>query len=187
MAYFKLHYPLISVCVFLSFIILAHIFSSGEYSFTKNTISDLGAQGYGKKLIMQAGFLLFGITLSTGIILNGLRLNNVLFLVYGLCVALTGVFCTKPFAHQETINYSQLYSGLHSIFAQVAGITFSIGVFIQWFMEKNQDIKWKHLLFFSLIIGCSLVFGLIKNYQGITQRVLYLISFWWLVKYYAIK
>lgn len=57
-AYFKLHYPLISVSIFLSFIIVAHIFSSTDYSFVKNTISDLGAQGYNKKLIMQTGFFI---------------------------------------------------------------------------------------------------------------------------------
>lgn len=186
-AYFKLHYPLISVSIFLSFIIVAHIFSSTDYSFVKNTISDLGAQGYNKKLIMQTGFLLFGITLSSGILLNGMSLNNALILIYGLCVALTGIFCTKPFLHLETTHYSQLHSNLHSAFAQIAGIAFSIGILLQWYLEKIPDIKWKHLLFFALIISCSLAFGLIKNYQGVVQRILYLISFWWLARYYAVN
>ncbi|MBS1635814.1 MAG: DUF998 domain-containing protein [Bacteroidetes bacterium] len=186
-AYFKLHYPLISVSIFLSFIIVAHIFSSPEYSFVKNTINDLGAQGYSKKLIMQTGFLLFGITLSSGILLNGMSLKNALILIYGLCVALTGIFCTKPFLYLETTHYSKLHSNLHSAFAQIAGIAFSIGILLQWYLEKIPDVKWKHLLFFTLIISCSLAFGLIKNYQGVVQRLLYLISFWWLARYYAVN
>jgi len=185
--YFKLHYPFISICLFLSIIVLAHIFSSPEYSFVKNTISDLAAQGYSKKIIMQTGFLLFGIILSSGILLNGVNFNNALILIYGSCVALTGIFCTKPFVHPETTNFSQLHSNLHSAFAQIAGIAFSIGILLQWYLEKIPDIKWKHLLFFALIISCSLAFGLIKNYQGVVQRILYLISFWWLARYYAVN
>jgi hypothetical membrane protein len=53
MNFFKNNYILISVLVFLASIIIAHIIAPDNYSWVRNTISDLGAQGYDKKFIMQ--------------------------------------------------------------------------------------------------------------------------------------
>jgi hypothetical membrane protein len=178
---FKSNYNIISTALFVVFIIAAHIVSTDNYNWTKNTISDLGAQGYAKKLIMQIGFLAFGLTLAIGLFLNGLTLRTSPIFIYGICVALTGIFCTKPFVYLET--YSAAQSTLHSTFAQIAGVTFSIGILTQIFFTTD-NIKYIHLAFFILVIGLSATFGLLKNYQGIAQRLLYLTSFIWLIKYY---
>lgn len=182
MEFFKSNYNVISTTLFVVFIIVAHILSTGNFDWTKNTISDLGAQGYDRKLIMQIGFLAFGLTLASGIFLNGLSWRTSPILVYGLCVALTGIFCTKPFVDPDT--YSTTQSTLHSTFAQIAGVTFSIGVLTQIFFTTANNSKLIHVTFFVLVIGLSATFGLLKNYQGIAQRILYLISFIWLIKYY---
>jgi hypothetical membrane protein len=126
MEFLKSNYNIISTTLFVVFIIVAHTFSEDNYDWTKNTISDLGAQGYERKLIMQIGFLAFGLTLAIGIFLNRLSWQTSPILVYGLCVALTGIFCTKPFFDLDTYSTSQ--STLHSTFAQIAGVTFSIDV-----------------------------------------------------------
>ena len=164
------------------FIILAHVFSTGNYDWTKNTISDLGGQAYNRKLIMQIGFLAFGITLAIGIFLSGITWRTTPILIYGLCVALTGIFCTKPFDGIDT--YSLTQSTLHSVFAQIAGVTFSVGILTQLFFTPDNTTKYIHVTFFVLVIGLSATFGLLKNYQGIAQRLLYLTSFIWLIKYY---
>ncbi len=178
----KANYNIIATTLFVVFIIVAHILSADNYDWTENTISDLGAQGYNRKLIMQIGFIAFGLILTIGLFLNGLTWRTAPILVYGFCVALTGVFCTKPFADFDT--YSTIHSTLHSIFAQIAGVTFSIGILTQMFFITDNNSKYIHLVFFVLIIGLSATFGLLKNYQGIAQRLLYLISFIWLIKYY---
>jgi hypothetical membrane protein len=182
MEFLKSYYNIIATTIFIVFIVVAHIFSTPNYDWTKNTISDLGAQGYNRKLIMQIGFLSFGVILASGIFLNGLSLRTTPILVYGLCVALTGVFCTKPFTDMETFSITQ--STLHSAFAQIAGITFSIGVLTQLFFTTDNNSKIMHLIFFILVIGLSATFGLLKNYHGIAQRFLYLTSFVWLLKFY---
>ncbi len=182
MEFLKLNYNILSTTLFVVFIIVAHVFSTDNYNWTKNTISDLGAQGYDRKLILQIGFLAFGLTLSVGIFLNGLSWRTSPILIYGLCVALTGVFCTKPFIDLET--YSTTQSTLHSTFAQIAGVSFSIGVLTQLFFTTENNSKLIHLTFFILVIGLSAIFGLLNNYQGIAQRILYLISFIWLIEYY---
>lgn len=163
-------------------IVLAHFYSTPNYDWTKNTISDLGAQGYNRKWIMQFGFLLFGILLLTGIILNGIFWKTLPILVYGICIALTGIFCTTPFF--EVANYSSMQAALHSFFAQIAGLAFSIGIVVQFFYDPDKKIKYIHLVFFILVIGCSVAFGVLKIQQGIVQRLLYLVSFIWFIKFY---
>jgi hypothetical membrane protein len=182
MEYFKTNYAMVSTLVFVGFILLAHVFATNNYDWTKNTISDLGAQGYSRKLIMQLGFLAFGISLAYGIMLNGSGLANYPILIYAVSVALTGIFCTKPFFNVE--SYSSTQSLLHSTFAQLAGIAFSIGILTQAFYASDNRLRYIHVLFFVLVIGLSASFGLLKNYQGIMQRLLYLTSFIWLVKYF---
>ncbi len=178
----KTSYHLISTGLFIFAIILAHIFSVNPYDWTRNTISDLGAQAYDKKLIMQLGFLAFGLILVLGILLQGLSWRTLPILIYGLCIALTGVFCTKPFFPTE--HYSELESRIHSTLAQLAGVVFTLGILIHIFYASNKTEKWLHVLFFTLVISLSAFFGLFKTYQGILQRLLYLTSFFWLVKFY---
>jgi len=158
MEFIKANYNIISTTLFVLFIITAHIFSTNNYYWIKNTISDLGAQGYERKLIMQIGFLIFGLTLSVGIFLNGLSLRSAPILIYGLCVALTGIFCTKPFFDANT--YSTTQSTLHSIFAHIAGVTFTVGILTQIFFTTDKNLKYIHFAFFMLIIGLSATFGL---------------------------
>jgi hypothetical membrane protein len=116
--YFKAHFTIISTSLFVLLILLAHVFASSNYHWTKNTISDLGAQGYERKLIMQLGFIVFGLALVLGHLFTGLTWRTSPILVYGICVALTGIFCTRPFVGIEVFSITQ--SNLHSIFAQIA-------------------------------------------------------------------
>lgn len=173
---------MISTASFVLAIVVAHIFSTNNYDWTKNTISDLGSQGYNRKFIMQFGFLAFGLTLSAGVLVNGLTWRTIPILIYGLCVGLTGVFCTKPFFNLN--NYSTSQAAIHSKLAQLAGITFTLGILNQIFYSSDKKEKWMHLLFVLLVVGLSSIFGFAKNYQGIAQRFLYLTSFIWLIKFY---
>jgi hypothetical membrane protein len=182
MDYIKSNYNIISTTFFVLAIVAAHIFSTNNYDWTKNTISDLGAQGYDRKLIMQFGFLAFGLTMSAGILANGLTWRTTPILIYGLCVGLTGIFCTKPFFNLN--NYSVTQATIHSALAQIAGTTFTLGILLQLFYSIDKSEKWIHFAFFILVVGFSASFGLMKNYQGIFQRLLYLTSFTWLIKFY---
>lgn len=174
----KLNYALVSVIYFIVFIALAHWFAPENYSWIRRTISDLGSQGYSNNIIMQSGFIGFGILLAFGIIRNGVSRNNMAILVYAVCVAFTGIFSTKPL--QDTETYWVLGASLHSLFAQLAGWGFSIGILIQLYYSKESRMKSFHLIFFLFIIGFSLLFNLIENYQGIAQRALYACSVIWL-------
>jgi hypothetical protein len=182
MEYLKSNYNIISTTLFVLAIIVAHIFSTNNYDWTKNTISDLGSQGYDRKSIMQFGFLTFGLTLSAGILANGLTWRTTPILFYGFCVGLTGFFCTKPFSNLD--NYSAIQSTIHSALAQIAGASFTLGILLQLFYSTDKNEKWIHFVYFILVVGLSASFGLVKHNQGIAQRLLYLTSCVWLIKYY---
>ena len=182
MEFLKSNYHIIATALFVLTIVVAHILSTNGYEWTKNTISDLGSQGYDRNLIMQFGFLVFGLTLSAGILANGLNWRTTPILIYGLCVGLTGIFCTKPFFNLD--NYSASQATIHSALARVAGATFTLGILVQLFYSADKSEKWIHFVFFILVVGFSVSFGLVKNYQGIAQRLLYLTSFIWLINFY---
>lgn len=182
MTYFKTHYPIVSVAIFILFIALAHLFAINTYEWKTNTISDLGSQDYERKFIMQIGFLAFGLSLCAGIAVNGLTWRTALIFGYALSVGLTGIFCTKPFF--VTDSYSVSESQMHSVFAQSAGFSLCLGILVQIFFTQSANEKFVHLPFFIAIIGLSATFGLVQEYQGIVQRVLYCTSFLWLVKLY---
>ncbi len=131
---------------------------------------------------MQFGFLAFGLTLTSGILLHGLNWRTTPILLYGLCVGLTGIFCTKPFF--SVGNYAETQSTIHAALAQIAGASFTIGILVQLFYSVDKNEKWTHAAFFILVVGFSASFGLVKNYQGVAQRLLYLTSFIWLIRFY---
>jgi len=182
MHYLKSNYNSIATIVFILIIVLAHLLMTSGYNIIKNTISDLGAQGYERKLIMQIGFLAFGIILSVGVFLNGISWRTTPILVYAICVAMTGIFCTKPFFSAYT--YSESQAQIHSLFAQIAGVFFTLGILAQIFYSQTNNEKWLHFLFLVLVILFSASFAFFKSYQGICQRLLYLSSFIWLIKFY---
>lgn len=180
-----------SILYFVTIIVIAHFFAPPEYQWTQNTISDLAAQGVTHQWIMQAGFIGFGLLLNLGFVqkfraIKKVFYGDVLVMLYGLAVLLSGVFSTAPFL--PGVSYSVLESRLHSMFAEVAGILFSLGIFASLLAAPTARGKWFHALFFLLVIGASLSFGLSENGliplgKGLVQRTLYLVSFVWLASH----
>jgi len=176
-----------SVFYFIAGIIIAHIFAPPGYVWTRNTISDQGSQGHVNKWIMQAGFIGFGVFLTAGMALKfrdlgGVNYPDVLMIAYGLSIMVTGFFCAAPI--DKSLPFSARQAQIHSLFAQLAG--FFLTAAILWYLFTSPS-RWAfHLTFLILILGISGLFGLSANgmiavEKGILQRMLYLVSFIWLV------
>ena len=179
---------LIAVIYFISVIVLAHFFVPPGYDWTQNTVSDLGSQGHTYKWIMQTGFIGFGLLLTTGVVHYFRQNKKMYFLffvaVYGLSILVTGFFCAAPI--DPSIPNDLRESQLHSMFATIAGIAMSLGIFWQAVVSANSRERWTRIIFFLLIGGISGLFGLAENHilaidKGIVQRVLYLVGLAWLV------
>lgn len=178
-----------SVIYFVAVIIISHFFAPPEYKWTQNTISDLAAQGLKYQWIMQAGFIGFGVLLNLGFILKFAEAGRIsypdlLVMIYGLAILLSGFFSAAPFL--EGVKYSVPASKLHSLFATVAGIAFTIGIFYRAVTAPTHAERWMHVIFFLLVSGFSALFGLCENGvielgKGLAQRSLYMVSFLWLV------
>jgi hypothetical membrane protein len=178
-----------SIVYFIVMIVIAHFFVPAEYSWMQNTVSDLSAQGLKYQWIMQAGFIGFGLLLNIGFIQKFFAAQKVfypdlLIMLYGLAILLSGFFSTEPFI--KGLSYSLQESRLHSLFATVAGISFSLGILWRLFTAPTPGEKVLHVIFLVLVMGTSFMFGLSENgvlpvAKGIVQRSLYLVSFTWLL------
>lgn len=184
----KLKPFLIAIVYFIAVIVIAHFFVPPGYDWTQNTISDLASQGHVNKWIMQTGFIGFGVILTLGSAYHFRRNRRQWFLflvaIYGLSILMSGMYCTSPI--DPSVSYSVRESELHSMFATLAGIGMSLGVFLQLILSSSNRERWIRLVFFLLIVGVSGLFGLAENHilqldKGIIQRILYLVGLAWLV------
>ena len=179
----------VSVIYFVVVIVIAHFFVPREYNWTKNTISDVAAQGLKNQWIMKVGFVGFGLLLNLGFIQNFFVTQKVsypdlLLMLYGLAILLSGFFSTEPFT--KGVRFSLQESNLLSLFATVAGFAFSLGILYRMIIALTPAEKWMHAIFLILVMGTSLLFGLSENgvlplAKGIVQRSLYLVSFIWII------
>lgn len=179
---FKQHYPLAGTLLFIVLIVAAHIWAMDGYSAVRNTVSDLGAQGHPRRWIMHLGFLAFGVVLCAGVLAHGPSLRTLPILMYGVRVACTGIFCAAPFQGPGPVDRTEAY--LHAVLAQCAGVAFCIGIVVQLWAAHQRALVSVHAGFLAGVILCSALFGLLPEYRGLAQRALYLVSLFWLVKYY---
>ena len=183
-------WPIFAVSVFVSFIILAHFQAPASYSWMKNTISELASQGYEHKWLMQLGLISFGLLfifsmtafLAQG---EGLWYRELPFMIYGGAIALSGIFCAGPFT--EGVDFSIKEAQLHSLFAQIAGVAFSIGILVHGITSPKVSGKAFHFAYLLFVVLFSLLFGLVPRYAGVMQRILYLGSFSWIVLTYGLR
>ncbi len=178
----------IAVAYFIAAIVLAYFFVPPLYDWTQNTVSDLASQGHTYKWIMQTGFIGFGLLLTWGVVFHFNKNKHAYFLlfvvVYGLSILMSGIFCTAPV--DPSMPFSVSESKLHSIFATIAGIAMSLGIFWQVVVSSNNRERWIRFAIFILVVGISGLFGLAENHillldKGIIQRILYLVGLTWLV------
>jgi hypothetical membrane protein len=168
-------------------IVIAQTLAPANYHWTRNTVSDLAAQGYANKALMQAGFIGFGLLLGIAALSRFTCtwftcLREVLLAVYALCIAASGIACTAPFV--SGVPYSATEARWHSVFATTAGVTFSLALFVHMFTDAQLARRWWHLLTVVAVLGLSLTFGLLTTHMGVVQRLLYGFSFVWLVFIY---
>ncbi|NOK58016.1 MAG: hypothetical protein GFH27_549287n320 [Chloroflexi bacterium AL-W] len=166
---------------------VAQFIAPPTYNWTQNTVSELAAQGYEHKWLMQIGFIGFGLMLSITALSN-LRWHIFAFLreiplaVYALGIGLSGIFCTAPF--RDGVLFSSAEAQLHSNFATLAGAAFSITLTAHMFTDSSMRRKWLHLIALVCTITIAIIFGMSEQNIGIIQRSLYLVGFTWIIFVY---
>ncbi len=178
-----------AVSFFTAIIITAHFFATPQYMWTQNTISDLAAQGSPHGWIMGSGFIGFGLILNLAFLIK-LRTNQALswadgmIMAYGLFIMLTGFFSTSPL--DALVPFRKSEADLHSLFATLAGFFLTGSLLLYLLAAASRSERGFHLLFLFLIISISALFGLADNgstllEKGVIQRLLYTVSFIWMI------
>lgn len=173
-----------AVVVIVAAILLAHAVAPPSYQWARNTISELGAQGYSNSWIMRSGFIVFGALLAIGAAvgaMHSVRENWPQFFIglYGAGVLLSGVFSTAPLV--QGVAYSSREASFHSAMATAAGIAISGGMVAMLIADKQPRRKMAHLIALVATMLLSAAFGVLDPIAGVIQRLLYSVGFAWLV------
>jgi hypothetical membrane protein len=176
----------LSTYVYLSMILVVFIlpfFSMEGYSIIKNTTSQLGAQLTPNAWLMNTVFFLLGLTYAY----EFLRFNQlnwtirIMVFIFGASLIGTAIFSHAPI--DSSLVYNAWEDKLHSFFATVTGFSFvASSLFISIF-EKNVKLKIYGLSAAGFSILMSLLIFTVSDYMGLWQRIMFLISFFWLSYY----
>lgn len=156
-------------------------YSAESYTIIKNTTSQLGAQQTKNAWVMNVIF----IALGTACILDSLsHFRRFLFLmillcVFGLTLFLTGIFRHAPI--DPLLSYDAYEDTLHSLFATITGTSFTVFAISSSFIEKkirNRLIDISVGIFATVF---SILMGTTPEFSGIWQRMIFLVSFLWLI------
>lgn len=161
----------------------AHLLAPDSYSLVANTLSELGAQKYEYAWLARAGFIGFGVLLAwhfSGDLVHVQRFwaQAMLLLLYGSSVALTGMFSAGPF--ETGVTFSEPEAFLHSIFATMAGVCLSGAILISAWRAGTPRDRWKHIGVLAFVTVASALFGAFPEYQGVSQRLLWIGGLGWL-------
>lgn len=183
----RMKFNVASVILITSVVLIAQFIVPEPYDWMQNTISELAAQGYRNKWIMQLDFIGFGGLLMIDTLQNVRRSGKLWFrefalLVYGLAILLSGIFCTHPFI--KGVPYSEVEARLHSAFAMIAGFALSITLLLFAFTDEEIPRKLIHVTVLAVIITLSIIFGIASSNVGIVQRIMYAVGFTWLILIY---
>jgi hypothetical membrane protein len=178
-----------AVCILGVSMVAAHIAAPKTYSFKKNTISDLAAQNYENAWLMRAGFIGFGSLVTTAALLDALDnkkplICTVPIMAYGLSMMASGFFSTAPF--NSGIHYSEREATIHSIFANLAGISLTTAIIGHAIAEHDPKIRLAHISGMAFVMINSTLFKIDPERQGLYQRILWTGSLIWLTVSFSI-
>jgi hypothetical protein len=146
------------------------------YSVVRNVVSELGAQHTPNSLVMVAGFLALG----GGIVADGLRNFQrmaVPFIAFGVFMGLAGLFAHKPL--DPSVPFTEALHAAHSVLASLAGVSVTVGLI--WYGVRVGR-SWRRtvaLALAALCVALPLAMLAFPAYQGLIQRVMYLLIFAW--------
>ncbi len=171
----------IGIAVFVLAVVAGPVYTVSGYSSVSNLISELAAQHTQGNYFMSGAF----VTLGAAIVFDGIRAfrrSLAPFIAFGFLMLLAGVFGHKPIA--PGVPYSALAHSAHSALASAAGV--SISVAFIWQAVREESVR-RRIQAASLATVCfALPLGMLAMpaYQGVIQRLMYVVVLLWLWAYY---
>jgi hypothetical membrane protein len=156
-------------------------FTAAGYSILKHTTSQLGAQNTPNAWMMNFTFALMGLT---GIYAGWAHyhkywLHKILLLSFGASLVFVAIYSHAPI--DPLINYNVREDELHSVFASSTGFSFTILAISTGFIKKGKSRQFLPILIGLIATVLSMMMFSIENYRGIWQRLIFIISFAWMI------
>jgi hypothetical protein len=132
---------------------------------------------------MRAGFIGFGALIQIAAVSRihrsaVLRFREVPIMLYGLAILLSGVFSAEPF--MDGVPYSAAEANLHGLFATAAGLALCAAMLLYALADAPQR-RIGHFVTLALPMLVSFLFAAAPAVASITQRVLWVVGFAWLL------
>lgn len=178
---------LFALAYFAALLLVAQYLAPPDYSPRRHTISQLASQGYERKRLMQAGFLIYGVMFSAALLGIMMRSSAPLYrdiphLVYGLALLPTGMYCSMPFL--RGLRFSRREAHLHALSAKISGGAFGLGIAVHAVVYQAPEGRLFHVVSLSVYLAAALWFGHTRRNMGAVQRFMYAFgSVWLLVTY----
>ena len=172
-----MNFTRIGILFFASAALAGPWYTVDGYSTVSNLISQLGAQKTQNNWIMVIGFL----SLGCGIIVDSIRRlsRRVLpFAAFGMFMALAGIFAHKPLS--PVIQYNEFAHQAHSVLATLAGVSITVGLL--WYAVAAASLRSRvtAIALAGLCLALPLCMLVFPDFQGLIQRLKYLLLFSWL-------
>jgi hypothetical membrane protein len=156
-------------------------YSVDGYSLLMNTTSHLGAQHAPNAWIMNSTFTFLGSAciLEAWMYVKKYWIQTILLIIFGSGLILTSIFQHAPI--NEGMPYSVFEDNTHSLFASVVGFSFTLFAVSVAFIEKTNRKRILALFIGLFATGLSLLMFNVPNYAGLWQRILFIVTFGWLI------
>ena len=167
-------------CLIISALLLAiaPFFIGLGYNWLRDTTSESAAQNSPNAWIARAGFAFYAI----GIFIFSFSApppNNFRYLPFAISMIFVATWSTAPIFDGH--RYDPIENFLHSVGANFVGISFILAVISSQFAEQRRSkiVRAFDLLAILVSILIPLVMGRMYSVRGLTQRLMFLISYTW--------
>ena len=150
----------------------------------RHTTSQLGAQMTPNAWVMNTVFFLLGAAciIESWFYLKKYWFQKILLTIFGLSLIFTAIYQHAPV--NLDLAYNLREDQLHSFFASVVGFSFTIFAFSAVFIERKPARRIIALLAAASAIIFSILIFNVSDYAGIWQRLMFLLSFGWLICFF---
>ncbi|MDY0234985.1 MAG: DUF998 domain-containing protein [Gudongella sp.] len=167
-----------------SVMFLLPFFTAEGYSIIKHTTSELGAQNTPNSWIMNLAFFAMGFAciIEAIIYLKGYLIQKIILIIFGVALIAAGVFSHMPI--DRSIDFSLNEDYYHSIASSLTGFSFTIFTIAAAFIEFPKRRSIIAILVGLIVVGLSLLMIFIPEYSGVWQRLIFTISFVWMIYFF---
>ena len=185
-----LHYKAFVIPV-IFFIVMAEIASFNApvlFSRLEHTFSVLGAQSFDRAWLMNTGWIGFGVLVI--VIATGYHHKEDLplaitypIIAFAISVILIGIWRSDQVLLEALTDVEEAND--HLIFYTIACGSVTFGILLHALMSASKTLKIVHVLFAVLMVILMLLLRFTTNYQGLWDRLMWLIIFVWLISMYG--